>query len=393
MRIVRLVAAREFGERVRSKAFIVSNLVIVALLVLSVLVPLLLVEDAPERIGHLGGQGEAVVRAAATQEDAFDLEIEAVALEGRAAAEQALREGEVDAVVVDRRTVLVQQSLSRPVEALLASAATSMRINEELAEAGIDAEQRESLFRVEPLRVEVLSERKGPADVTSPSVIVTYFAVFLLFGLLAIYGQWVAQGIVEEKQSRVVEVLLSSIRPTELLAGKIAGLGLLGLAQVVLMGAVGVTGLLLTDSIDLTADGWRSLALVVPWYVLGFLLYAVMFAMAGAVVARVEDLQSAVMPVAGLLVLALLTANIALGDPHSPVATVAGIVPFTAPIMQPILLALGASSTVEVVLAIVLAVAAIAALIPLAGRIYRGGVLRTRGKVSYREAWGAARGR
>ena len=85
-----------------------------------------------------------------------------------------------------------------------------MRINEELAEAGIDAEQRESLFRVEPLRVEVLSERKGPADVTSPSVIVTYFAVFLLFGLLAIYGQWVAQGIVEEKQSRVVEVLLSS---------------------------------------------------------------------------------------------------------------------------------------------------------------------------------------
>jgi ABC-type Na+ efflux pump permease subunit len=204
-------------------------------------------------------------------------------------------------------------------------------------------------------------------------------AVFLLYGLLAVYGQWVAQGIVEEKQSRVVEVLLASLRPTELLAGKILGLGALGLVQILLLAGVAAGGLLATDVIEVPPAAWGALGLVIPWYVLGFLLYATLFAMAGAIVSRVEDMQSAVMPVIIVLVLALFAAQFALAEPTSTVATVAGLLPLTAPIVQPILLAVGATSWVQVLLAIVLALTAIAVMVPLSARIYRGGVLRTHG--------------
>jgi len=110
--------------------------------------------------------------------------------------------------------------------------------------------------------------------------------------------------------------------------------------------------------------------------------------MAGSVVSRVEDMQSAVMPVIVILVLALFGAQFALNDPTGSIATVAGIIPLTAPIVQPILYALGVATWIEVVLAIALAVAAILVMVPVAARIYRGGVLRTRGRVSFREAWG-----
>jgi ABC-2 type transport system permease protein len=92
--------------------------------------------------------------------------------------------------------------------------------------------------------------------VFDPSVAVVYGAVFLLYGLLAVYGQWVAQGIVEEKQSRVVEVLLSSLRPTELLAGKVLGLGALGLLQILLLAGVAAAGLLLTEVVEIPRAAW-----------------------------------------------------------------------------------------------------------------------------------------
>jgi ABC-2 type transport system permease protein len=103
--------------------------------------------------------------------------------------------------------------------------------------------------------------------------------------------------------------------PDAAAAGKVLGLGALGLAQILLLAGVAAGGLLLTDVIEVPPAAWGALALVIPWYVLGFLLYATLFAMAGSVVARVEDMQSAVMPVIIVLVLALFGAQFALTDP------------------------------------------------------------------------------
>jgi len=383
-----MVMAREFSERLRSRAFLISNGAILVLIALSMGLPMLLGGDGVTPLGTLGDDAALVGRIASSQQEAFDVDLELVVLEDRAEAEVALEDGDVDAVLLDATTVLADGGISPQLEALLANASNAVGVDAALAEAGLSGTERSRLFALEPLTVERLDAEGGGADLFDASVGIVFAAVFLLYGLLAIYGQWVAQGIVEEKQSRVVEVLLSSMRPTELLAGKILGLGALGLAQIVLLAGVAVTGLLVTDIVEVPGAAWGALGLVIPWYVLGFLLYSTIFAMAGSVVSRVEDMQSAVMPVIVILVLALFGAQFALSDPTGAIATVAGIFPLTAPIVQPILYALGVASWVEVVLAIGLAIAAILVMVPVAARIYRGGVLRTRGRVSFREAWG-----
>lgn len=394
MRSLLLVATREFTERLRSKAFVISNLIVLVVILASVLAPALLVDDDPTTsLGTLGDEAAAVGELAVGQAAAFDLDVEVVAIDDRDAAERGLLDGELDAVLLDATGVLVERSVGPRLSSLLASAANARQVDAVLDEAGIAPEDRELLFAVEPLEVEALEERDEAIDVFDPSILVVYAAVFLLYGLLVIYGQWVSQGIVEEKQSRVVEVLLASMRPSDLLGGKIVGLGALGLAQIVLFAVVGVGGLLATGVLEIPAASWGALALVVPWFVLGYLLYASLFAMAGALVSRVEDLQSVVLPVIMVLVFALFAAQFALAAPDSTVASVAGVVPFTAPIVQPILISAGMASLGEVVVSILLAVALIAVLIPLAGRVYRGGVLRTRGRVPLREALATLRQR
>jgi ABC-2 type transport system permease protein len=384
-----LVAGREFTERIRSRAFLISNGAILTVLLLSIGLPYVLDDDEPFALGHLAGEAEQVGALVLAQQAAFDLEVELTQVEDREAAEAAVLEGELDAVVLDATTVLADGGLRRPVEALLANAANTVGVDAALEAAGLGPEDRAGLFAVEPLEVEQVGERAEAVDVFDASVAVVYGAVFLLYGLLAVYGQWVAQGIVEEKQSRVVEVLLASLRPTELLSGKVLGLGALGLLQILLLAGVAASGLLLTEVVEIPRAAWGALALVVPWYVLGFLLYASLFAMAGSLVSRVEDLQSAVMPVILLLVGAILAVQFALLEPSGTVATIAGLVPLTAPIVQPILFAVGQSTWPQVLLAITLAIVFIALLLPLAARFYRNSVLRTSGRVSLREAWGA----
>ncbi len=384
-----LVMSREFTERLRSRAFLISNGAILALIILAITMPLLFGGEEATRIGTVGDAAAEVGRFAATQQEAFDLEVELVELADRRAAEGALEDGEVDVVLLDATTALADGSPGLRVESLLANASNAIGVDRALTEAGLSSQEREALFTVERLTIERLDDRNG-VDLFDPSVIVVYGAVFVLYGLLAVYGQWVAQGIVEEKQSRVVEVLLASLRPTELLTGKVLGLGGLGLAQVLLLVGVAAGGLLVTDVVEVPPAAWTALALVIPWYVVGFLLYATLFAMTGSLVSRVEDLQSAVMPVIIVLVLALFGAQFALNDPTGTIATVAGLVPLTAPIVQPILFALGVASWWQTLLALALAIAAIAVMLPISARIYRGGVLRTRGRVAFRDAWGSS---
>lgn len=387
---VALVAMREFTERLRSKAFLISNGVVMLLLLLSVSIPLLTGDSGPTKVGWVGDQAARVASVATAQQDNFDLQIEISEVADEAAAEAAIDAGDLDAVVLDAKTVLVERSIGPQLEALLANASNSLRVDDRLAEAGLSEQERQGLFAIEPLELRSRTDDGNAIDPFAPEVIVAFFGVFLLYGLLVIYGQWVAQGIVEEKQSRVVEILLSTVRPIELLSGKILGLGLLGFAQILLIAAIGIGGLAVSDTVELPSSGYGALVLVVAWYVLGYLLYATLFAMAGAVVSRVEDLQSAVMPVIVVLVMALLGAQFALSDPTSTMATVAGLFPFTAPIVQPVLYASGTTGVWEMVGAAAIAVATIAVLIPACARIYRGGILATRTRVSFRAAWSAS---
>lgn len=393
MNAVALVAGREFRERLRDKGFLASNaFLVILILAASVLPSLLSGEDEATRLGTVGPQAAAVAKVANEEAPAYDVLLAVEALPDRAAAERAVRDGEAQAVLLDGGALLVNETEDAPTSLLLllGGAAETARLGEALSQAGVSAGEQEALLTPQPLSVQPLQAEGDGVELGDPAFLLGLAAVGVLYGLLLLYGNWVAQGVVEEKSSRVVELLLSSVRPVQLLAGKILGLGALGLAQVVLMAVVGGLALALTGG-ELPPRAIGTLSLVVAWYLLGYFLYATLFAVSGALVSRVEDLQSTTLPLFALLIGAFFAAQAATADPDSTASTVAGLVPFTAPLVQPLLMAASEADPVEVVAAVLLCVATIALLVPLAARAYTGAVLTTRGKVSIRQALRSAR--
>jgi ABC-2 type transport system permease protein len=221
--------------------------------------------------------------------------------------------------------------------------------------------------------------------------IVTLIGVAVLYSLLVLFGQFLAQGVVEEKASRVVELLLATLRPWQLLAGKILGLGLLGLAQIVVIAGVGVAGALAFDVIALPGQLIGTVVILVAWFVLGYALYASVFAAVASLVSRQEDLGTVIMPTTLLLVAGLVIAIQAASNPASTLATVTSFVPGLSPLVMPVRMAAGQAAAWEVAVAVVLMLVAIALVVRLGGRIYAAALLRTGGKIKLREALAAER--
>lgn len=392
MGAVWLVTGREFSERLRSKSFLLSTGFILLLLLGVVAMQFVFAGDEGTPVGVVDEETEGIARAAEAQQSAFGARIEVHRVEADQA-RSLVNDGEVDAVVLDAETVLAGEELPRAVEALLASGAQSLALQDALARTGLTPlQQRVALEAGAGLAVEPADPDAPATDVLDgPAPMVAFIGVLLLYGLVAVFGQWVSQGIVEEKQSRVVEVLLSSVRAHELLAGKVAGLGLLGLLQVLVFVAVGVGGVVASGVVELPPETPGVVASLVAWFVLGYALYATVFAIAGALVPRVEELQATQTPVLVLIIGALFAAQFALFNPTSLAAQILAYVPFTSPLVQPVRIAAGMSSPLEVAGAVVLAVAAIAVLVPVAVRVYERAVLQTRARVSLRGALRASR--
>ena len=385
---VRLIAGREFTERGRSRTFLISNAFIILVILAAVIVPVIIGSGSGEhRLGVVGGEdGEAaaVAALAVSGQDAFDLTFALVPLADRTAAEAALEAGDVDSVLLDAKVLLTEDGVPGAVRTALSQAAGATVLQATLVDAGVAPAALPDLLA--PLRIErITTGDGGGVDFESATFVLAFLAAFVLYGLLALLGQWVAQGIVEEKQSRVVEVLLSAVRPGELLVGKVLGLGMLGVVQLSALAGAGIGASAIVTGVDLPPGGLQIIAVVLAWFIPGYLLYAMLFALTAATVSRVEDLQSASLLPIAVLVGALLAAQAALADPTSTFATIVTFVPFTAPIVQPALVAAGAVGWGETAVSLAIAVATIALLVPLTARIYRGGLLRT-AKVSLREA-------
>lgn len=215
--------------------------------------------------------------------------------------------------------------------------------------------------------------------------------ILLYVGLMSV-GQVVAQGVVEEKSSRVVELLLATIRPWQLLAGKVLGTGVLGLIQVAVPGAIGLGVASALGEISIpVADSVGSLAWAVVWFLAGFFVYALIAAAAGATVSRQEDLNGVMtpimLPLIGAWVIGISTLP---GDPGNGAAAALSYVPLFAPVLMPMRYALGSAPVWQVLVALALTLATGAALLRLSGRVYRNSVLRSGARVSLREALRAA---
>jgi ABC-2 type transport system permease protein len=288
-----------------------------------------------------------------------------------AAGRQQLDEKDVDALLLVGADRIV---FKRSVDTRLAAAA--------------DAAVR-ALRRHLPPTPELATATLDPAEEASEDAeaVVAMLGAALLLGTLAIYGQWVLAGVVEEKTNRVVELVLSTVRPRHLLVGKVIGIGLLGLAQVALVAGLG-TVLLATGVYDAPPALGRSLVLVVPWFALGYALYAVAYAAAGALAARQQDASSAGQPVTYTLLAAFFAGYAALtADAESAIAHLLTVFPLTAPLVLPARSALVGVPLWEHALALVLVAASIYALVRIAGRVYAQGLLHAGSRLRLRSAW------
>jgi ABC-2 type transport system permease protein len=383
--IVRLVAAREITTRLRDRAFLISTAVLL-LLIVGVTVFQVAVNSGGDKatIGVVGAE-PVVSRALKAQGTAADTEVTVRSLADESAARAAVRNGDVDAVVLDPERGRPRVVVERPggnAEALIRATVTTLAVTRQLEATGVTLEQP---------AVQVVALQTGAAD-RSEAIAVAAIGVGLLYFLLILFGQFVAQGVVEEKSSRVVELLLATMRPWQLLAGKVIGLGALGLAQILILAVVGGGGALLFDVVSVPGQLIGTVVTVVAWFVVGYAFYASVFAAAASLVSRQEDLGNVVLPMSLVLVAGFVIALQAVADPGSTLATVTSFVPGLSPLVMPVRMAAGEAAAWEVAVSVVLMLVAIALVVRLGGRIYAGALLRTGGKVKVREALAAGRG-
>ncbi|TFV90664.1 ABC transporter permease [Blastococcus sp. CT_GayMR16] len=384
--MVRLVATREISARVRDKNFIISSVVILVLLIGTLGLQVALSSGGEEtRVGVVGDV--ATLRPALeAQGQALDVDVEVRELDDVAAARAAIEDDEVDGVLVaesgQELELLVEQSAGGSLQAVVQGAVAQLSLSEQLQAAGLAS------LSVPEVTVTALDP---DADQDGQRVVVAIIGIGVLYGLLILFGQFVAQGVVEEKSSRVVELLLATMKPWQLLAGKIVGLGLLGLAQIVVIAAVGVAGALAFDLVDIPGELIGTAVSVVAWFVLGYAFYAAIFAVAASLVSRQEDLGTVVMPTTLVLVVAFVIGIQAASDPGGTLATITSYVPGLSPLVMPVRQAAGEVALWEIALAVVLMLIAIALIVRLGGRVYAGALLRTSGKTKIREALRAER--
>ncbi len=389
----RVVAARDFWVRLRDKGFVISTMI--TLSVLSVFILIRAYTGGPDSF-QLGYVGDRVVadRVAALA-DRSGIQVSVVGFDDPGRADDALRDGHVDAVLLggldDVRAGTASLRVLRDppelLDQLVQGAAIGLRIDAALSEAGVPDATVQQLKDQHPIDASAVLP---PDPDRASKASVAFVAVLLLYGQLFGYGVWVATGVIEEKNSRVVEVLLSAIRARQLMAGKIAGIGALGLLQLIFIAIFAITLASVTGAIDLPSDSLSAAALTVGWFVLGFAFYAAMFAVAGALVSRMEELQNAIVPINLLIFASFLISIGALQDPDSTIARVASLLPISSALAMPVRMVLGSATAWEIVASLALVVGSTALLIPLAGRVYAGAVLRTGAKVKLRDAWRAA---
>lgn len=350
-----LVAEREISSQLRTKSFIVSTLVMLAL----VLGGIILTSVLGDRLGGGDTKVAVVPETAAVVADVDGLE--AVDATDADAARALVESEEVSAAV------LPDDDADNPLGFVV---------------VGLDSAPDGVLgaLSVTP-PVELLDEADTSAGVRY-LVSILFGAVFLFAA--STFGGQIAQNTVQEKQSRIVEILLSTVPPRALLAGKILGNTVLAVGQIAAIGAVAIIGLVVTGQDQLLGLVGAPVAWFVLFFLVGFVLLAALFASAASLVSRIEDTGSVLMPVIMLVMLPYF-AVIFFND-NDLVLTIMSYVPFSAAVGMPVRLFLGAAEWWEPLLSLVVLAASALVVTAIGARIYSRSVLRTGRRVKLSEA-------
>jgi ABC-2 type transport system permease protein len=378
-----LIMRRELTTRLRSKAWRITVLVMVIIVVgLVIALKLFRGTASPPVVGltpqdeplaaALGGTAAVTVRTVPDQDSG----------------QREVADGTLDALVLTDAThlrVIVKTNLDSGLHNSLTLLAKNLALDRQIARLGGNPGAVRTAVQDATVQVSSLQE---PHQRDGQQIALGAIASALIYLSLTMTGQAVAQGVVEEKTSRVVELLLATVRPGQLMAGKILGLGLVGLIQILIIGGAGITAGLTTGVLTISVTAVTGLiGWLITWYLLGFALYSVVFAALAVLVSRQEDIAGAVFPaMIPVLIGYLLGVSFLPTHPDGPLTETLSIIPLFAPNLMPMRLAMGGVPLWEAGTSTALTLAAIPSMIWLAARVYRNAVLHTGARLTLARA-------
>jgi ABC-2 type transport system permease protein len=364
-----------------------STVITLVILGAVLFMPKLFGDDGTVTVAYAGTGSQQVAAEADAQAAQLGLTIHRASYPDAAAATSAIDAGKLDAYVTPN-SVMVKKSLDDKLGVALQAAHRQVVSAAQLREQGLDPGAVRAAQDVTPLTVDARRPGDPKADQRGQ---VAFIGSIVLYGQIIGYCMWVAFGIVEEKASRVVELILSAISTRALLAGKILGIGLLGFLQLALIAGFGLLLGNTTGMLTVTRDLLLPVAFVMLWFVLGYAFYSAVFAASAARVSRQEELQNVIGPANMLIMVSFFATFYVNFNPDGLAARILAVTPPFSALCAPVRMSRGSAPWWETGLALGLMLTAIVVLVVAGARIYEGAILRMGAKISVREAWLGAR--
>lgn len=382
-----LIAAREIRERVRGRLFRVVTVILFLVVAGAVVIPTIHSGTSKaERVGVVAPSASLDVELKDLAKS-VGLSVDVVSEPSLSQARAALGAGRIDMVLDGGRAILLANSLSPSDTSAgaryVSAVSVTLGAQRAFAEAHLTPAQAATVQGAKPLPVESLHAPKKSRTTSEATALI---GVILVFIVLTQYLTWTLMGVMEEKANRVVEVLLATVRPIQLLAGKLAGIGAVALAQAV---SVVAFALVLAEAVGSSlVQGAAPLvvAATLGWLVLGYAFYSWLYAAAGSLAERQDQVQSLALPLSLPLIFGYIVSLIGVGSGKpSLLVEVLAYLPPTAPFAMPTLVGFGQVAWWQFVLSVMLSLACTVLVALAAARVYRTAVLRTGRRVRLRD--------
>jgi ABC-2 type transport system permease protein len=389
--VVRLIAGREITTRLRSKVFRIATLI-------SILILVGIAVAAKLSGGGTSYQEVGITPAAAPLSAALSSTASAIHVDihtrdiAEETGRQQVRDGKLDALLVGAPgsiQVVVNSTLDDDLRSVLRLVAQRDALDQQVTALGGDPAKVATAISAAAVTVTAL---EPPKKANSEQLAIGILTSILIYMALLLNGQAVAQGVVEEKTSRVVEILLGTVRPWQLMIGKVLGLGTVGLIQVSAIALSGVAAAVATGVLHLhSVSTVSAIVWLIVWFLLGYAAYSLAFAAVASLVSRQEEVAAATTPVLMLLIIGyVIGISILPSNPGSPFVAVLSMIPIFAPTLMPVRLALGVVPAWQAAVSLAGMIVVIPLLLWIAARIYRNAVLRSGARVKLRDAWRAS---
>jgi ABC-2 type transport system permease protein len=376
-----LVAGRALGQNLRSRAFKVVTGLLLLLSIAVVVVPQLLTNEIPNyTLATVGVANPALAAQLDATARSGQFTVEYTVMADEAAVQAAVRDGTATAGLVNG-TLYVEQNGTGTFPVLVAQAVVAQETAAKLTAAGLTATQLADLRNIQPPQQVLVGQvqNAGRAAIGLAVGIVLYLA-------LTFAGSIIATTIATEKATRISEVLLAVLRPSQILAGNVIAVGAVTLLQLLVLATPLAVSLAVSQTAALPTVAATDIALAIAWFVLGFVLYAFIFAATAALVDKIADVSTAILPVSITLILSyLVTIFIVINNPLSPLSTAASLFPLTAPMAMPVRWASGDVPAYQLALSMLLTAATAVLFVALASTIYRRAIVLTGRRVTLRE--------